>query len=354
MWCSRLGWILAVLVTAALASAASGRQDFTLAEDDTWVEETAPDPSTPEGQLAAARAALAAGQYERAETLATQWIDRHGLHPQVAEAYLIRGDSLMGRRSYYAALFDYEVIARQHFGSETFTTALERELEIAKIFISGTRRKLWGLRIVNASEEAQELLIRIQERLPGSELAEEAGMTLGDYYFSRRKMQLAAEMYGIFIENYPRSPRVNKARRRLIYAHLASFKGPEFDARGLYEARAQLRELKVLEPLTAQQIGADALLTRIDESDARKMLVTAQWYLRVRDIIAAELMIRRLLRTYPRSVAARDAIDLLPRLIARLPEQILAEAPDYAALIESRDVVAVISAGSRGESEEEE
>jgi outer membrane protein assembly factor BamD (BamD/ComL family) len=82
------------------------------------------------------------------------------------------------------------------------------------------------MRLLDAGDVAEELLIRIQERLPGSRLAELAGIELADYYFARRKMDLAAEMYSIFLQNNPRSEFVSKARRRLIYAHLASFKGP--------------------------------------------------------------------------------------------------------------------------------
>ena len=329
------GLLSAIALPVALAVAstrAAAQQEFTLGEDDTWVETQTAEPAGPAARLDAARRALAGGQAERAEFLATQWIDRHERHGLLPEAYLVRGDALMAQRSYYEALFDYEYIARMFAGSEAFVTALQRELQIATTFVGGTKRKLWGMRIIDASDEAEELLIRIQERLPGSQLAEEAGMTLGDFYFGRRRMELAAEMYAIFIENYPRSVHVGKARKRLIYAHLAGFKGPEFDAAGLYEARARLRELRAIDPVAAQQIGADALLTRIEESDARKLLVTARWYQKTRDFIAAELTIRRLLRQYPRSVAAADGVRLMREILPRLPERVLSEAPDYDAL----------------------
>ena len=122
------------------------------------------------------------------------------------------------------------------------------------------------------------------------------------------------------------------ARRRLIYAHLAGFKGPRFDAAGLYEARALLLRLKRQDPVTAEQIGADALLVRIDESDAEKLLVTAEWYLRTRDFIAAEMTIRRLVTKYPRTVATSRALRRMPRILRNLPPSVLAETPDYEAI----------------------
>jgi outer membrane assembly lipoprotein YfiO len=320
--------LLALLVTSLPAA---GQQEHVLTDQDQWEQVERIDTSTAEGQLAAIRRRLANGEYERAENLATQWIERNPRHPMLPTAYLHRGDSQRGRKNYYEALFDYEYVARMYPGSEAFVTALERELEIAKIFASGTKRKLMGLRIVSAKEEAEELLIRVQERLPGSSLAEEAGMELADFYFGNRDMTMAAEAYSLFIENYPRSRQLSKARRRLIYAHLASFKGPEFDASGLYEARAKLQQLTLIEPATAQQIGATALLQRIDESDAGKLLTTARWYLRTGNPIAAELTIRRLLRSYEKTTAAREALRLIPQILRQLPESVLREAPDYEA-----------------------
>ncbi|MCH8744523.1 MAG: glycosyltransferase, partial [Chloroflexi bacterium] len=52
----------------------------------------------------------------------------------------------------------------------------------------------------------------------------------------------------------------------------------EFDIAVLREARARLNELKAMEPATARRVGADGLLSRIDESDARKLLGIARWY----------------------------------------------------------------------------
>ena len=329
--------LLAAGLSALAPTAAHGQQEYRLDADDAWQAGELPEPGSPERQVHVARRALATRQYERAEMLATEWIERYPTHPLLPEAYLLRADALRGRGDYYLALFDYEFVARTYAGSEVFVAALQHEYEIARLFAGGLKRKLWGLRIVDASSEAEELFIRVQERLPGSRLAENAAMSLADFYFIRRDMALAAEMYEIFIENHPRSERIGKARKRLIYAHLASFKGPEFDGAGLAEAREGLLALKATDPVTAQKIGADALLTRIDESEARKMLVTAQWYLKTNDVIAAELTIRRLIRRFPTTVASSDALRSMATILPRLPRSVLEEAPDYEGLLSPPD-----------------
>ena len=46
-------------------------------------------------------------------------------------------------------------------------------------------------------------------------------MELADFYFRRRDMPLAADAYDLFVQNYPRSRQVVKARLRLIYSTYA-------------------------------------------------------------------------------------------------------------------------------------
>lgn len=326
-----------------LATSAFAQETYTLTDEDAWKQGKAVEPGTPEFQLNEARKALAGNDPDRAENLASQWIKRNERHPLLPDAYLIRGDALQAQGEEYEALFDYEFVARMYAGSDAFVVALQRELDIATQYAAGKHRKLWGLRIASGEDEAEELFIRVQERMPGSRLAEEAGMQLADFYFNRRRMSLAVDAYTLFIENYPHSNRIDKARRRLIYAYLASFKGPQYDATGLYEARARLKELKASKPAEADRAGADALLVRIDESDATKLYETARWYFRTGNPIAAERMVRRLVAKYPRSVATTDALRLIPQIMEELPQRIRDSAPDYQTM---RQAVLGVEAGA--------
>jgi len=321
-----------MLALVCLGCPATAQEQFRLGDDDLWTRIGTPEPGSAEEQLSVARRALASGQASRAATIAGDWIERHPDHPLLPEAHLVRGDALAASDDVYEALFDYEAIARGHAGSEAFVRAIEREVAIAERFLRGEKRRLGGIKFVDATDDGEELLIRAQERLPGSRLAERAAITLADHYLAERRMDLAAEMYDILLRNFPRSEYRDKAQRRIVYAHLAAFRGPEFDAGGLVNARTRLQEIKATMPALAQTMSADALLTRIDGSDAEKRLRTAEWYLRTGDDVAAELTLRRLIRAHPEQVATGRAIGLLRSLIPRLPGAIVDEVPEYRAL----------------------
>ena len=325
----------AVLYFAPLAAAQ--QEEFVLNESDSW-EHKPIEPGSPEALVLRARKAIAEGHFQRARAMASAFLDKaKGTDsPRQPDMLLVRGDALVAMGDEDKALFDYEDIARKYPGSDVFVVALEREYEIAVQYAHGLRKKFMGMvRIINAGDDAQELLILIQERLPGSRLGEQAGMQLADYYFNTAKLRLAAEAYDLFILNYPRSEQISKARVRLIESYLASYRGPAFDASGLRDAHARLETLRLTQPALAQRHGSGALLIRIYESQARKLLRTADWYRSVKDPVSAEQYLRRLVKRYPNSVATRTALRSISTLLADLPEAVLETAPDYTAIAEA-------------------
>ncbi len=323
----------AVSCAALLAPAAHAQQQFKLDGRDQWSQPAEVDPASPQGILQQGRVALASGEAKRAIALMDAWLERFPTSPLRPEALLIRGDGKVALGDEYNALFDYEDIARRYPFSNAFVPALEREFDIAKAYAHGLKKKFFGtFRVVSADDDAQELLIRIQERLPGSALAEKAGMELADFYFRNRDMPLAADAYDLFVKNYPRSSQVDKARLRTIYAYYSGYKGPEFDGKGLAEAAGKLRELQSMQPQLAKQVGAEALLLRIYQSEAEKLLSQANWYWSVSDPISTERVIRRLVKQYPRSAAALQAMRQIDTVLQALPESVRKSAPDYAAI----------------------
>ena len=321
-------------IVVAITSGAFAQGDLKLSSDDRWIPPADSDPESPANQLRQAQLALARGDASRAYNLATGWLDRFPADPLRAHALLLKGDALLAKGDEYTALFDYEDLAKRYPGSDVFVIALQREFEIAKAYANGLRKKFFGtFRWLNADDEAQEILIRIQERLPGSQLAEQAGMELADFYFRKRNLQLAAEAYDLFVQNYPRSMNVEKARLRLIYSLCGAYKGPKYDAKGLFEASARLKELQALDPITAQRVGADALLVRIYESEATKILSEAGWYEFMGDPISSELYIRRLVNEYPKSIATLLSLRDIPKIFNKLPSEvqkkIQTNGPDY-------------------------
>ena len=306
-----LGLVLLTLIWAITPVAA---QPSYVLEDDTWRKKVELDPKTPEGQLQTMRRQIAQEQAKSAQDLATEWIENYPNHPELAEAYLLRGDAYVTRRLYFKALFDYEYVLRVFPESPQFQTVLEREYDIARLFAAGLKRRWLGIFRLSAVDEAEELFIRIQERSPGSELAEKASIDLGHLYFRKSDMSSAVVAYELFLENYPTSRFRQRALLRLIQANLATFKGPNFDATGLIEASHRLKMFEAEFPVALERIGAQALRVRIQESLALKHFYQARWYERISQPVSAQYVYSRVVENYPQTVAAQAALRRLMSL----------------------------------------
>ena len=310
------------LALAGLPTPTAGSQTSYELTESGFVPLNVPAPGSPAARLAEARRLIAQDQPDPARELLDDWLEQHPGHPLTVEALLMRGDAKAAAGDYYKALFDYEEVVSIYPATPQFWTALEREYKIALLYGGGLKRKLFGQRWLSAKAEGAELLIRIQERAPGSTLGERASISLADHYFDEGEMAQAAEAYELFLLNYPESELRQRALLRLIQSSLARFKGPEFDATGLIDAGERLRQYRDEYPAGADRIGVDALLIRIRESLARRDLSSARWYDRTGQDVSAVMLYRRLIREYPDTAAARRAIDRLAAL-----DQPIVEAP---------------------------
>lgn len=282
-----------------------------------WLNTREPVPGTDEWTIARARQDLADDRPAAAHGTINAWIDANERRlgdpsPFMPEAVLIRGDALTAMGDEYNALYDYERVIREYPGHPAFVTSIERELDIGVRYVNGLRRRFFGLRVLDSSDIGEELLIRVQERMPGSRLAERAGIELADYYYREHELPLAAEAYELFNENYRNSQYTMKAMQRRVYATIAQFKGPKYDGSKLIDAQILVKRFSSLYPAEAQKAGLDeALLARLDESAAVSRLQNAQWYLNRDDGPSARYVLNRLIRDHPQTAAARDAMGIL-------------------------------------------
>ncbi|MEQ8850834.1 MAG: outer membrane protein assembly factor BamD [Phycisphaerales bacterium] len=313
--CGMLGCLIAISLTASLTVAAAPQSEtFRLDDDRSWTQTDAPEPGTDEAVIADARRELAADRPGEAKRILDRWLDENetGESPWLAAALRLRGDALLAKDKEFLALYDYEQVILEFPGSEEFRTAVEREVEIAKAYARGLKIRAFGIRLLSAGDIAIELFIRAHERLPGSDVAEEALIELADFFYRNRQMTLAAESYDMYLVNYPTGPNRVKAQRRRIYADISRYKGPEYDASSLIDARVQIERYMERYPAAAAQDGLDAeLIERIDESLAAQMLEAAEWYLGRGDGPSARYTLQRMLAEYPDGPPADRARQIL-------------------------------------------
>jgi hypothetical protein len=304
--------MLALLGLAA--SPAAAQSVYELDESGQWVEKPAAPTGEDESVMTEVRRLIAEGRAGTAYDIINDWIERHEGQtlPETPLAYRLRGDALTAMGREFRALYDYELVARSFPQSEEFPIVVEREYDIAQQYLGGLRKKFFGLRIENAEDIGVELLIRVHERMPGSELGERASIAVADHYFEEREMAWAVEAYNAYLSSYPQGPNRDRALKRRVIANLAQYRGPQRDVTSLLDARRQIAQLQRELPREAERLELDErMVSMIDEELAAQTLESAKWRLKRGEDPAARFILERLVQRRPNAEAAAEARRML-------------------------------------------
>jgi len=260
---------------------------------------------------------------EKAHDLVLDWLKSHPNAPDrdrgllmLAECYFLDGDRIW-------SFYQCDELLDKYPDSRLFFPALELQYRVADDFLNGYKKKFLGLPIMSMEDEAIEMLFRIQERSPGSPIAEQALLRTADYYYHTSQFDLAADAYGAFARSYTRSSQVPRVLLQQAFATLAQFRGARYDSTPLIDARAMFRDIIERYPRMAQDEALPAFIDRIDNTLAAKMYIDADFYRRTNQPRAAVFMYRTLIKTYPNS---RDAA-VAQRDLKKFPAWALAEPP---------------------------
>jgi outer membrane assembly lipoprotein YfiO len=328
----KIAGALVVLALGLCTSASAAPQSWEL-KGGRWVQIGTDDatyrPATTEvvadATLDQAEDLLARRDLETARKLLLAWFKSH---PQKEAANRDRGVYLLAQvyfdlgdrvRSFYHC----DELMDSYPDSGLFYKALELQYRIADAYLKGFKNKFLGLPVLAMEDEAIEMLFRIQQRSPGSPIAERALLRTADYYYATSEFDLASDAYGAYVESYPRSPLVPKVRLRQAFSSLAQFRGLRFDATPLIDARAQLMDVISAYPNLAEEENLKAVVGRIDSSFAQKVYTTARFYQRTNAYKAAAYQYRFLIKTYPDTPEADSAakqLALLPPEALQTPE----------------------------------
>ena len=214
------------------------------------------------------------------------------------------------------AFYDFDELLDLYPDSKLFNPALQRQYEIADAYLNGYKLRFLGVPMFSAEDEAIEMLYRIQQRSPGSPLAEKALLRTGDYYYRSSQFDLAGDVYAVFVHSYPRGPEVPRVRLRQAFSYYAQFRGLKFDATPMIDAREQLVTIMNEYPKLAEEENLAPVIARIDTTFARKIYLTGDFYVRTHEPKAAAYQFRYLIKTYPNSTEAADAKKALAKLPA--------------------------------------
>ena len=210
-------------------------------------------------------------------------------HAHRDAALYLAGNALISDRQRLKAFFYFDELLDTYPQSGLFLPAAERQYQIADSVLSGDRDRVLFVPEADTGD-ALEMLFRVQLRVPGSELAERALLRSGEHYFDSGDHDFAEDVYTIFLDRFPRSPRVPYARLRQAWSNLLQYEGPRYDPTPLLDARQQFRAFADAYPDLADRQGLDEVFAYVDEQLDDKRRIKADFYRRTGEPEAAALL----------------------------------------------------------------
>jgi outer membrane assembly lipoprotein YfiO len=280
--------VLVMVATAAFAGAPAAGEEEILWKDGKWVKQAAPAEGTPAGELALIRVQLDKGRYGSAARQAKRFLKRYPNDPLGEQACCLAGDAELRRGNYWQAYRWYENQIRDFPNGQLLDRALEREIEVARAFLGGGKRRLGKVLKISGEQDGIEILEKIAQRAVGTPRAEIALLTIADHYLDKGKWAEAAASYDGFLQLFPKSPRAVHAELRAAEAFHKAYRGPLYDETPLIEAEHRYQAFANNHPDKAREVKVEEILQEIHSQRAGKQYEVGQFYLRTGDPDAAK------------------------------------------------------------------
>jgi outer membrane protein assembly factor BamD (BamD/ComL family) len=306
---------LVIGLSCSLAHAQTSRS-WELRPDGSWEQTDAPAPTVrPDPAIDRAERFVLARNHGAALSVLYRWFKDPNTRnsPHRDRALFLAAEALYQKGDRIKSFYYLDQLLDEYPDSRYFAASLEKQYTIGDDFLDGYKLRFLGLPFISATDYGIEIMYRVQQRSPGSPLAERALLRTADHYFNDSQFELAGDAYAAYIKAYPRSPLIPRVRLQRAYSSLALFRGIRYDATPLLDARSQLLDIQSDYPRLAAEHNIASLIDRIDETFARKIEWTADFYSRTGAPSAAVYNYRFLVATYPESEQARHAAARLDR-----------------------------------------
>ena len=227
--------------------------------------------------------------------------------PTCEEALILAGEAEYDNEQLYQAFSWYEKQLSRYPSGPFSERALLREMQIGKGLMGGEKRHLWRVIPMKAADEGIEILQKVAEHAPGTKLAEDALMHIGDWRFERGEFKEAIETYDQFMKLMPRSRMAPQAMLNGARATLEMYRGVEYDESPLLEAGDRYLFFQETYPQIARREDVDQILSGIEDARAERLMHCAGFYERTHRPEAAVYYYRKILEEFPGTYYASSA-----------------------------------------------
>lgn len=229
----------------------------------------------------------------------------------VARCYEAKGDT-------EKAFNEYQKVLEKQPKSANFDDILQRQFNIANLYLAGKWFKLWGfIPIFSSMDKTATMYEKIVKNGPYSEVAPQAQMNIGTAREKQKNYPMAAKAYEIAADRYHDRPQVaSDALYREGLAYKKQAQTAEYDQSTAGQAISTFTDFMALYPTDSRVVDAQKTITSLRSEQARGSFETAKFYEKYKKWNGALVYYNEVLLLDPNSLYANQSrvrIDELKR-----------------------------------------
>ncbi len=225
----------------------------------------------------------------------------------------VKGELHYWRDEYTKALEQFEKLLKDYPGGDFAQPALEREFAMARAYLEGRKKSLFGIIKFAAYADGVEIMERISDRAGLDEpngVGLNAAVAVAEHYEGRERYIEAYLKWSEIASYWQAGPVGKRALYRMAENNLAAYdrypphRRADYDASKLTTARTYYERFVALYPEEARQKDVPEKIRRIDEQMAYKQFTIGRYYRRTGKHRAANLYFDMVVQNWPGTAAA--------------------------------------------------
>ncbi len=226
------------------------------------------------------------------------------LSQQAAEARFKLGALLEKQGRYEDAFETYDELVVKSPESKEFTAALDAMFGIAKRYMNGERRRLFGVKMFASNERAEQMFDTIMKRAPYSRSAAQVMLFRGMMMERQGKDAEALAAYQQIVDRFPTDPIADEAQYQMGYIRVHSVKGGSYDNTDRVRAQESFEDFLNRAPQSGRTSQARENIQLVEAKNRQASLDVAKFYDKTGKTKAAVLSFKDVIRDYPNTQEA--------------------------------------------------
>ncbi len=252
---------------------------------------------------------------------------------------------------YEEAYASYQKYLTKYPKGDDFGSVVEAMYRIAKLFLEGAKRRVFGVPVASSMEKAQEMFEGIVKNAPFSKWAPLAQFNAGQALEKGNKLPEAIAAYQQVVSRYPNDAIADNALYQIGYIRMRQYREGSYDKADAQKAREAFEEYMNRYPDSEKVAQAKENIASLQGGQTKGTLQIAKFYDKTKQYKAAVIYYNDVIKSQPGTPDSDFAKNRIEELKTQFGADVLTAGPtkaeNGARAAEKRKMQAKVDVSSR-------